>query len=64
MSESLSQGRVFVLSRAIIIILALTLTWGLAWFQAGAMSWAKTFGWVWVITCGVGLVLSALWVRE
>ncbi|MFE1745492.1 hypothetical protein [Coleofasciculus sp. H7-2] len=58
MNEALSKGKALALSRASLIVLALTLTWGLAWTKVGVMSRAESFGWVWILTCGVGLALG------
>lgn len=58
MNEALAKGRGLALARASLIILALSLTWGLAWNKVSVMSWAEGLGWAWVLACGVGLALG------
>lgn len=58
MNEALSKGKALALSRASLIVLALTLTWGFAWTKVGVISGLEILGWVWVLTCGVGLLLG------
>ncbi|MBE8988912.1 hypothetical protein [Nostoc sp. LEGE 12450] len=58
MNAALANGKALALSRASLIVLALTLTWSLAWNRVEVMSWAEGFGWAWILTWGVGLVLG------
>jgi hypothetical protein len=58
MNEALSDGKALALSRASLIVLALTLTWGFAWTKVGVISGLEIFGWLWVLTYGVGLALG------
>ena len=56
--DEVSNGKDVALARVAIAILALTLTWGLAWTKVGVVSWVKVLGWGWILTCGLGLVLG------
>ena len=56
--DEVSNSKDLVLPRVAIAVLALTLTWGLAWTKVGVASWVQVLGWGWVLTCGVGLVLG------
>jgi hypothetical protein len=58
MNEALSNGKALALSRASLIVLAVTLTWGFAWTKVGVMSRVESIGWVWVLTYGVGIALG------
>ncbi len=58
-NEALSNWKALALPRFAIAILALTLTWGLAWIKVGFVSWVKLLGWGWILTCGLGLVLGS-----
>ncbi|WP_335042520.1 hypothetical protein [Nostoc sp.] len=58
MNAALANGKALALSRVSLIVLALTLTWSLAWNRVDVMSWAEGFGWAWILTWGVGLVLG------
>jgi hypothetical protein len=58
MNAALANGKALTLSRASLIVLALILTWGLAWNRVSVMSWAEGLGWTWILTFGVGLVLG------
>ena len=44
-NETLLNGKALALSRAVMIVLALILTWGLAWIKVGVVSWIKVLGW-------------------
>ncbi|MBW4663413.1 MAG: hypothetical protein KME01_04305 [Chroococcus sp. CMT-3BRIN-NPC107] len=56
--DEVSNSKNLALPRIAIAVLALTLTWGLAWTKVGVVSWVKVLGWGWILTCGVGLVLG------
>ncbi len=56
--DEVSNGKALALPRFTIILVALTLTWGLAWTKVGAVSWVQVLGWGWLLTCGVGLILG------
>lgn len=56
--DEVSNTKALALPRIAIILLALALTWGLAWTKVGVVSWVKVLGWGWVLTCGIGLVLG------
>lgn len=58
--DEVSNGKDLALPRIAIALLALTLTWGLAWTKVGVVSWVQVLGWGWILTCGVGLVLGLL----
>ncbi len=58
--DEVSNGKDLALPRVTIAVLALTLTWGLAWTKVGVVSWVKVLGWGWILTWGVGLVLGLL----
>ncbi len=51
-NETFVNGKALALSRAVITVLALILTWGLAWIKVGVISWIKVLGWG-VILIGV-----------
>ncbi len=51
-NETFVNGKALALSRAVVIVLALILTWGLAWIKVGFVSWIKVLGWG-VILMGV-----------
>ncbi len=56
--DEVSNGKDLALPRVAIAVLALTLTWGLAWTKVGVVSWVQVLGWGWILTCGVGIVLG------